>query len=137
MLASVDPIIKSKGNVKNAEDSDDDDYSNNTLFLYRNALKMYCFLITAIIDAAEHQKNMKEEVLVPLKKKGAKKAKVVDDGFDWDTIRNSISGLLSSVMSHSSLFSLWSMGAPEEELGNVLFRAAMQIFESETFLKSV
>ena len=111
------------------------------LFLTRNSIKLYCWLLSLLVEAAENNSNSSATLLVPVGKKKAchyswccfemivsndfcrlqgGRAKKYDVGnvgvevFDWSVLKPRIVVLLCDVCANIGLSQLWPMGALEE-----------------------
>lgn len=108
---------------------------NDEVGVCRNAVKMYCFLLTTTVAACERMSKTALLAKGPAKKvpcaarasrssvlrargsrwqgRGKKAAEPVV-GFNWEAAKLPVAAALVAVIESPDVFRLWNMGAPEE-----------------------
>mmetsp|Transcript_31847 Transcript_31847/g.62206 ORF Transcript_31847/g.62206 Transcript_31847/m.62206 type:complete len:1467 (-) Transcript_31847:249-4649(-) len=100
---------------------------------YRNAVKMYCFLLTSIVN--EMEQNVKTNLNINGKKKTARKSKDEDDNdanvWDWSNFKERVVTALLEVLETPAVFQLWPVASPEKDFGSMLFTSACTLLETK------
>lgn len=109
-----------KQNAKSRDEQQDDGETTDM----RNALKMYCFLLSSLL--AFIGKAEKRESTTSKKKKSE----------DQGNTKESIVAALVEVVECHDTFHLWSLSKPEETYGQLFFKTAASMFELPNNVKS-
>ncbi|CAG9466088.1 unnamed protein product [Pedinophyceae sp. YPF-701] len=99
-----------------------------------NALKVYCFLLTLVLDAGERQLSSQAAPAGPAHKKGSKSSKNRQAEFVWELWRPRVARSLAA----AAAVDLWALSKPsnpDPQLVNLLMRAGVRLLETAAAMK--
>lgn len=83
----------------------------------RTALKMYCFLLTSILNEMEKTVTTSNTIAIKSRNKKKKEDKKSKNEWDWEATKEVLVGALVEVLECPHVYPLWPLASPESEFG--------------------